>query len=437
MIETICYASIMAVEAMIAWFYCERLFDRKRKAWLLALAYVIGYTILFFISLRVNAMINSVSFGIINSILFIYGYRIKCRNAFLHAAFLCFVMLIAEVLVSLVINFFGYDFTEYTHNTVILILLSFWSKLLYLVIAVLCTRLFSHNKYVDDEPRFFAVFSVLPIASAILAAVIIYIGMHSEVNQTTSAMMAIFIAALLIINLVFLSLYDHIQKMYLEQLQTQLIMQKEENDALYYQTLQEQSDSQRILIHDIRNHMHALKELAEQGKVQAVTEYLGQIDKTVLAIPKTRLCDEPVLNILLLRFSNDCKKKGVVFSCDIRDRSLGFMDATSITALFGNLLSNALEAAELSQSKMVELDVRCDDNQGTITIFASNSCDIAPVPDLSGMYISSKTDRRKHGVGLKSIKRIVKKYHGVSTAQYLEDKREFHHIVHIPIQETR
>ena len=100
MIETICYASIMVVEAMIAWFYCERLFDRKRKVWSLALAYTIGYTILFLISLRVNAMINSVSFGIINCVLFIYGYRIKCRNAFLHAAFLCFIMLIAEVLVE-------------------------------------------------------------------------------------------------------------------------------------------------------------------------------------------------------------------------------------------------------------------------------------------------------------------------------------------------
>lgn len=437
MIETICYASIMVVEAMIAWFYCERLFDRKRKVWSLALAYTIGYTILFLISLRVNAMINSVSFGIINCVLFIYGYRIKCRNAFLHAAFLCFIMLIAEVLVSLVINFFGYDFTEYTHNVAIMILLSFWSKLLYLIIAVLCTRLFSHNKYVDDEPRFFAVFCVLPIASAILAAVIIYFGMHSEVNQTTSTMMTIFIAALLIINLVFLSLYNHIQKMYLEQLQTQLVMQKEENDALYYQTLQEQSDSQRILIHDIKNHMHALKQLAEQGKLQAVAEYLGQIDKTVLSIPKTRLCDEPVLNILLLRFADDCKKKGVGFSCDIRDIYLGFMDATSITALFGNLLSNALEAAEISQAKTVEIDVRCGDNQGAITIFVCNSCDVTPIPDLSGMYISSKNDRRKHGVGLKSIQRIVKKYKGVSAAQYLEEKREFHHIIHIPKQEAK
>ena len=171
--------------------------------------------------------------------------------------------------------------------------------------------------------------------------------------------------------------------------------------------------------------------------MQAVTEYLGQIDKTVLSIPRTRLCDEPVLNILLLRFSDDCKKKGVIFSCDIRDTYLGFMDATSITALFGNLLSNALEAAALSQEKTVELDVRGGDNQGTITIFVSNSCDIAPIPDLRGMYVSSKTDRRKHGVGLKSILRIVKKYQGVSAAQYLEDKREFHHIIHIPTQSVK
>lgn len=437
MIETICYASIMVVEAMIAWSYCERLFDRRRKTWSLVLAYTIAYAILFLISLRVNAMINSVSFGIINCILFIFGYRLKCRYAFLHAAFLCFIMLIAEVLVSLVINLFGYDFTEYTHNIAILILLSFWSKLLYLIMAVFCARIFVPHKYVKEEPRFFAMFCVLPIVSAILAAVIIYIGMHSEVNQTTSTMMAIFIAALLIINLLFLRIYNYIQKMYSEQLQMQLIIQKEENDALYYQTLQAQSDSQRILVHDIKNHMHAIKRLAEQGQMQAVSEYLGQMDKTVLSIPQTRLCDEPVLNILLLRFADDCKNKGVDFACDVRGNCLAFMDATSITALFGNLLSNALEATVLSQEKIVELTVRVDDNQGSTTIFVSNSCDVAPIPDLRGMYITNKNDRRRHGIGLKSIQRVVQKYHGLSTMQYDIDKQEFHHIIQLPMSEKR
>ena len=432
MFETIIMGAIMAVEGMIAWIYCERLFDRKRKLWALLLAYVLVYTVLFLITFAGNTTINSVSFALFNCGLFIFGYRVKHGNALLHAAFLCFIVLAAEVLVSLVINLFGYDFTEYTHNTSIMIILGIWSKLLYLILAVFASRVFSPHKYENEEPRFFALFCILPVASALLGAAIIYIGMHSEVNQTVSTMMTINIASLLIINLLFLSIYNHIQKMYAEQLQTRLRMQKEENDALYYQTLQEQSDSQRILIHDIKNHMHAVKRLAALGETEAITEYLSQMDETVLSIPQTRLCNEPVLNILLLRFADDCKKAGVTFSCDIRDNCLSFMDSVSITALFGNLLSNALEAAVCSQEKEIELSVRYSNTQSSVSISVSNSCDAAPIPDGAGMFVTNKKDRKLHGIGLKSIERIVKRYSGLSGAQYAADKRIFYHFIHIP-----
>lgn len=434
MAETICYAATMAAEAVIAWIYCERLFERKRKLWVQISAYALAYAALFFISLFGNTTVNSVSFGVINCALFLFSYRVKYRNAFLHAAFLCFIMLIAEVLVSLVINCFGYDFTEHTHNVSILIALVVWSKLLYLILAAICARIFSPHKYENEEPKFFALFCVLPVVSVILGTVMIYIGMHSEVDQTISTMMTIHIVALLIINLLFLSIYNHIRKMHAEQLQTQLSLQKEENDALYYQALQEQSDSQRILIHDIKDHMHAIRRLAEQGQADAISEYLRQMDETILSIPQTRLCNDPVLNILLLRFADDCRKAGVIFSCDVRDNCLAFMDATSITALFGNLLSNALEAAALSKERTVELAVRYGDMQGAIIISVSNSCDIAPTPDAAGSYLTGKKDRRLHGIGLKSIQRVVRKYHGLSTAQYVAEQREFHHIIHIPFQ---
>lgn len=437
MVETIFMGAIMAVEAMIAWLYCERLFDSKRRFWELLLAYILAYGILFLITLAGNTTINSVSFSLANCGLFIYGYRVKHKSALLHAAFLCFLVLAAELLVSLIINLFGYDFSEYTHNTSILIILGTWSKLLYLILAAFCARIFTPHKYENEEPKFFALFCVLPVVSMALGAAIIYIGMHSEVTPTVSIMITINIAALLIINLVFLSIYNHIQKMYAEQLQTQLILQKEENDALHYQLLQEQSDGQRILIHDIKNHMHAIRRLAQQGETEAISEYLGKMDETVLAIPQTRLCSEPVLNALLLRFFEDCRKKGVKFYCDIRDNCLAFMDPVSITALFGNLLSNALEAAVDSEGKTIELSVRYNNAQAAVTITVSNACDTAPAPDEKGRYLTKKKDRELHGVGLKSIERTVKKYKGLSATQYSADKRVFNHVVRIPYKMER
>ena len=187
-------------------------------------------------------------------------------------------------------------------------------------------------------------------------------------------------------------------------------------------------------IHDIRSHIQVVKSLVDDGQIEKISEYLGQMDNSIRLIPKARICNEPVLNALLLRFVEDCKKEGVVFSCDIRDNCLGFMDATSITALFGNLLSNALEAAARSRNREIELWVKRSEEQRTVVIRVNNSCDTTPEHDSEGMYITRKDDRRRHGIGLKSIQWIVQKYCGVSTAQYVEEQREFHHIIHIPMQ---
>lgn len=432
MTKTICMGIIMAAEAVIAWIYCERLFDRRRKLWALTLAYVLAYAALFGITFSGNTTINSISFVLINCFLIRYCYPVRSGMAMLHSAFLCFVVLASEVLVSLVINLFGYDFTEYTHNLSILLTLGIWSKLLYLVLAVFCARLFSRHKYDQEEPRFLALFCVLPIFSAAVGAVIIYIAMASEVNQAAGVMMIINIASLLVVNLLFFSMYHHFQNMHAQQLQIQLRMQKEENEALYYQALQEQSDSQRILIHDFKNHMHTLKQLAEQGETEAISEYLSKMDDTIGSIPKSKLCNEPVLNILLLRFTESCKERGVKFSCDVRESCLTFMDPVSMTSLFGNLLSNALEAAAVSTAKEIDLSVRYSTLHYSVIISITNSCDIAPTSDGAGSYVTSKKDRRQHGVGLKSIERIVEKYHGLDAAQYNEKRHVFFHFIHIP-----
>ena len=175
MVETIFYGAVMAVEAIIAWIYCERLFNRKRKLWALILAYAVTYTLHFIVSLAGNTTINCICFCLFNFVLFFFGYQVKCRSAILHAGFLCFIMLMAELLVSLVINLFGYDFAEYTHNRFVLFTLGIWSKLLYLILAVFCARIFSPHKYENEEPRFLALFCVLPIVSAFLCTAIVYL----------------------------------------------------------------------------------------------------------------------------------------------------------------------------------------------------------------------------------------------------------------------
>lgn len=430
--ELIAFAALYLVEAFIASVYLEYLFDRKRKLWLYILTFAVGYGVLFVFSRFGSAIINAISFAVVNFLLIALNYRCSIKVALIHAAFLCFLVVAGELLVSLVITLFGYSFTEYTHNFSVMLTLIIWSKLLYLVFATIGALVFSPHKQENTEPGATVRFCVLPIGSVAVAAAIVYMGMRSGIHPVTAVIITITVAALLVMNLLFLSIYTYVQRINREHMALQLALQRDQADAAHYQALQVQFESQRILVHDIKNHLHTIDALAIQGNAKEISEYIHQLDASLRTVPQARLCGEPILNMLLLRFREACIKEQVAFQCDIRDHCLTFMDAADMTTLFSNLLNNGFEAACVSEKRQVELCVRRDMEQAAVVITLNNACDQPPETDKEGNYITRKKNSSRHGVGLKSILRVVRKYNGMETMQYHSEQRRFCHIIRFP-----
>ena len=430
--ELIAFAALYVAEAFIAGVYLEYLFDRKRRLWLHILSFALGYGVLFGCSQFNSTIVNAASFAIINFLLIALNYRCSMKVALIHAAFLCFLVVAGELLVSLVITLFGYSFTEYTHKFSIMLTLIIWSKLLYMVFAAIGALIFSPHKQENTEPGASLLFCILPVGSVIVAATIVYMGMRSGINPVTAVIVAITVASLLVINLLFLSIYTHVQRINREHMALQLALQRDQAEAAHYQALQAQFDNQRILVHDIKNHLHTIDALAIQGNAEEISAYIRTLDASLQAVPQARLCSEPILNILLLRFQETCAKEKISFQCDIREQCLTFMDATDLTTLFSNLLSNAFEASALSQKRQIELSVRKKREQASVVITLHNSCDQMPETDADGNFITRKKNRVRHGVGLKSIRRVVQKYNGMETMQYDPELRQFSHIIRLP-----
>ena len=431
--EKMCYAALFAAVALTAWLYLEYLFRRKRSAVFLIGTFLIGYVFLFVVSLLDNTTVNAAFFCFVNLVLIELNYQCNVKTALLHTAYLCFVMVGAEILVALLISLFGYEFAAYTYNFGVMVVLVILSKLLYLVFSVVGSRVFSPHKHTNEEPQFMVLFCSLPILSAIIAIITVYLGMTEGITGTVGIMTIMIIVTLLIVNLVILALYNYLQKASEEFLALQLSIQKEEADATYYKALQEQYENQRILVHDIKKHLGTIGAIAKQSGSIEIDEYVSSIHTALMPSTQAKLCSDPILNLILLRFRDDCLEKKVSFHCDVRENISEFMDASSITTLYGNLLSNSLESAGYSDKKQVELSVTRNNLQSVIVISVINSCDVAPVSDGHGGFHTRKADQVVHGVGLKSIHRIVKKYRGVSTMYYDPIKKQFHHIIQFPL----
>ena len=272
--------------------------------------------------------------------------------------------------------------------------------------------------------------AILPIVSAIIVTTIVYIGMTTKIEPVTGVLMIVSVLALLLVNISVTVVYNHIQKIYNDRLKLELIAQKAEINTKNYKILEEHYDHQRVLIHDIRGHMQVVKGLLESKNYSELEDYLSGMEQDPALQKIVRWSDNSVLNVILIHHAAICKSLGIDISFDIRQHSVDFISAHDITAIFDNLLTNAEEAAKNTSEKYIKLSATQQGETGVL-ITVINSCNSAPDMDDDGNIKTKKEDKEHHGVGLKSVKQAVQRYHGVSRMYYCNEENRFHSVIHL------
>ena len=86
--------------------------------------------------------------------------------------------------------------------------------------------------------------------------------------------------------------------------------------------------------------------------------------------------------------------------------------ASDLCVIIGNLLDNSIEAVkEIKSKKIIDIILKYEHKRSYINV--KNAYEGQRIKNKEGKFVSSKSDKRSHGVGLKSIKRIVEKNEGV------------------------
>lgn len=422
------WLAMAALDGMIALLYGEQRFQNARLGSAKMIMFLVGYFALYLSSRVGNNWVFPCGFLAMNLLLLRWNYRLGWGRAAFHSCALCFLNLLSKLSLILAFDLYGYDAPN-SMNYQILERIPYWHEGVYGVLSLIAMRLLLPPRAEKGEGELPLFLCLLPLLSAAALLLLFKMGETLPYSAATNAVVIMAAGTMGCANGLMICLYRLLRQRSEEQFKNQLTIQKEQADVLYYSTLQTQADSQRILIHDIKNHLRTIDALAQAGENGELSTYIHQLDQSISKIPKAKLCTEPILNVLLLRFREDCEREKVTFSCDVRDNCIGFMDEIGITSLFGNLLSNALEAAVHSERRSIELTVKWEATHGAVLISVVNSCDTPPAFDGQGRLVTRKAERGMHGIGLKSIRRTVSKYNGISTVKYDPDKQEFHHVI--------
>jgi len=175
----------------------------------------------------------------------------------------------------------------------------------------------------------------------------------------------------------------------------------EENMKILY-------DSIHSVKHDLEKHFLCVRALEEKGEGNKAIEYIDSvIGKQLNSAYKTIMTDNDVFNAIMNVRLEICHHKGIYPSINIEKNAIDLLDAEDVVVLFGNILDNAIEAAEKTENKIIMLNIQ---RQGEyVSIYMENSFD----GKFDSALVTNKKNKQEHGFGLKNVRKIVEKYDGM------------------------
>lgn len=424
-----------SVEAIIMWQYSSKFFAAKHSMKKNLVVLTTLYTVLLAFFLLNNEWLNALLFFFANAFYLFTQYTLKWYAAFFNSAIITAILGMCELVGYGITSRFSPHFLTETPNLYSMTFLSILSKILYFFIVFILTHIFSdQSKNTSQQNKSAILLGFIPIFSIFIMLAFISISEIATITSANNWMIALSGLFLLIINLLVFGINQYNQQKNTEFTEMQVLLQKEYDSSEYYKMLLQQNENQSILIHDIKKHLQSIDLLNEKRDFDKISAYIQQLLKSSDLKEFSRLCDHELLNAILSRYKRQCSDKNIEFLTDIRTGTLSYISDSDLTALFCNLLDNAMEAASGIPEGYVEINTSKKDPASFVMVSVINSCRDNPFTANSHSLVTGKADKKSHGFGLKSIQKIVKKYQG-NMQMYYDDTSTFHTIITLKIPE--
>jgi sensor histidine kinase YesM len=412
MIEYIFLIAVTFVEMLISYIVFSHLADLKRPLWtcFLAGAFIFESAVAVNVFLSNNIWVNGIYFAIINIAFALLFFYISPVKAIFYSVLLdIFSTALEFATIFLFSMIFKVDIREYNSSISILIIEGTISKAAFFIVCLLLIR-FIHKESVKS--KFPKSFYIYPASTMIALLAFWKICIDDTLSPVSQILFSVISLLLFIATVVLFITYQH----HIEKESTLIAMQGElsrlKTEKSYYDILEHQDEQLLAYAHDTKNHLSAIKNLNDNPQIDA---YLDEMAENLKKYRNVCRSGNITLDVIINKYITECKIKGVDFTHDVRVSNLNCIDDFDLVTILGNLLDNAIEAAEKSAQKSISIETDCRNNYSIIIV--SNSCDSAP-KSRGDKLLTTKTDSSVHGIGVKNVAKAVKKYDGDLSWEY-------------------
>lgn len=292
----------------------------------------------------------------------------------------------------------GQDYNEF--YSVITVFLIF-------ICELIAEKIISCKKNADTIQKLFLI--TIPLCSIVMLIFVTY-----EKNRQGRELAVVSIG-LLMINFLAVYFYNMLLKLYQQKYENEILQQKVRIYSNQLNLILEREAAVRTLRHDMKHHMNELKFLAAKNDSCAIKKYIDHMKEfiqnpdEIVSSGNTEI--DSVLNYML----QIAKKKLISVQANVQ-LSEAVSHSFDTNVILGNLLENAIEAAEQTEEKLLNVNIQL--KQGVLKIEIENSFhgkllfqkkDGKQTPCLA----TTKEKKKQHGIGLHSVRKIVEKYNGI------------------------
>lgn len=260
----------------------------------------------------------------------------------------------------------------------------------------------------------YLLFYSIPIAVCIGTAWIYISGYSHEMNSGMYFAPVIAEVVFIMANSAAVYLHETLDAMIMKTQALEMVNIRLELEAKHYQNMDSLHEQYDSYIHDMKHAMRTIAALAEDGDCERIGSLIDKMRMNIGKIEQKMICSDKLLNALLLERKSYADNNGIVMDMEIRE-PLYFqeIDEVELIVLMGNLLDNAIEAEKRAKNQEgIHLCIRMAREGRHMIIQLENSCE----DKYSDSKVKIKRDGQlgnKHGIGLESVRNIVRKYGGI------------------------
>ncbi|WP_321002167.1 sensor histidine kinase [Eisenbergiella porci] len=382
---------IYIVWKFVGLFLTERKAGKRTEV----IAYVIFYVISFGMFLIFHYPIVNIATNLICLFLVTLLYEGSIRKKITTTVLIYTINMVSDILASFL--FFDYKVGQTTPQ-----LFSIVTVLLIQISELIAARLLD-NKAKQEYTRGIKYLLIIPVLSIIMLFMLISFNLNNRFLLVCESM------GILLINIVVFYLYNMLMEVHHQLREKEMMELKVKVYSGQLETITQTQKKIRRLRHDMVHHIMQLYSMASLNKNAEMLEYLDKMEQAMIN-PREHVSSgnkdiDGILNFMLEKAVSILKKVDVQVKIPEDLHTCSF----ELAVILGNIIDNAIEAARQTEDKWLSLQITAD--KGILFIRVSNSY-CGCIKTSGDKLLTSKEDKENHGLGLDSVKDMIKKYNG-------------------------